>query len=446
MRKNVVLSIAGSDPSGGAGIQADLKSFSYLGLHGATVVTCVTAQNTQKVTHIHKVPVDIIEQQLDRIFEDFTVTCVKTGMLYDAEIVACVTRKLQQEKIRPVVDPVMVATSGDNLAQTDFADTLKKHLLPISCLLTANIPEAEKLTHTKIRSIEDMRTACTTLEHLGPDMVLIKGGHLQSHNATDVFFDGTTTYEYSLPMIHNTKAHGSGCTLSALITGLLAMNKQPADAVRHAKWITWNMINQGYHPGKGSDVLNHHLQPMHTQPPVTNEEITVWITLKKALDDLLLLISVDLIPEVGINFVYALPHAQHHHEVCGLSGRIIKRNTTPWCCGEVCFGGSKHVAAVVLAASAYDPSVRSALNIKYSPQFIDTCRTHGFTVGCFDRKEEPADASSTMEWGTRLVVQQLGQVPDIIYDKGAVGKEPMIRILGKDPSDVLLKLQKIITK
>ncbi len=444
MNKKIVLTIAGSDPSGGAGIQADMKSFSYLGLHGASVLTCVTAQNTEKVTHIHKIPIDVLEHQLDRIFEDFIVTAVKTGMLYDAEVVACVTRKLSQEKIRPVVDPVMVATSGDMLAHADFADALTTHLLPISCLLTANIPEAQKLARTTITSLEDMQAACKKLRQLGPDAVLIKGGHLTATNAIDVFYDGTTISTLSLPMITQRKAHGSGCTLSALITGFLACGKQPLEAIRTAKWVTWQMIHEGYRIGKGSDVLNHMIPAMYAQPPVTNEQVEVWISLKKAIDEVLSFLPPFFIPEVGMNFVYALPTATTVSDVCGLNGRIIKHQQHPLCAGELCFGGSKHVASVVLAALSCDQSVRSALNVKYTKKIVDRCSQCGFTVGCFDRKKEPKSTASTMEWGTHHVFHELGFIPDIIYDQGGVGKEPMIRILGKNPSDVVKKMLKII--
>jgi hydroxymethylpyrimidine kinase / phosphomethylpyrimidine kinase / thiamine-phosphate diphosphorylase len=443
MEKKVVLSIAGSDPSGGAGIQADLKSFSFLGLHGTTVITCVTAQNTQKVSHIQKIPVDIIEQQLDRIFEDFTVSAVKTGMLYDAEIVACVARKLASYKMKPVVDPVMVATSGDALSKQDFIQALKKHLLLKTQVLTANIPEACELAQTHITSLDDVRKTCITLSQLGPSNVLIKGGHLESTEAVDIFYDGTTTYEYSLPMIKHKKAHGSGCTLSALITGFLALGELPVDAIQKAKWVTWQMILDGYTPGKGSDVLNHLIPWTKDSPPLNQEQITVWLDLKKSIENLLTFLPRSMIPEVGMNFVYALPHASKHSDVCAINGRIIKQQEKPVCCGGLMFGASKHVASIVLAALSCNPELRSAANIRYSLDNIDRCKQADFKVAFFDRNDEPKTAMSTMEWGTLTAIKQLGCTPDMIYDTGGIGKEPMIRILGINPAEVVRKIQKI---
>ena len=153
MKKKIALSIAGSDPSSGAGIQADLKSFSFLGLHGTTVVTCITSQNTRRVKKIHKLPVEIIENQIDVLFEDFNIDAVKTGMLYDEEIIKCVVKKISEYKLTPVVDPVMIATSGDLLSQNTFVNSFKKYLLPKTFMLTANIPEACELTVPTVNTV-----------------------------------------------------------------------------------------------------------------------------------------------------------------------------------------------------------------------------------------------------------------------------------------------------
>jgi len=234
-KKEIVLSIAGSDPSGGAGVQADLKSFSFLGLHGVTVVTCVTAQNTQRVHKIYKLPVELIEQQLDVLYEDMHPDAVKTGMLYDHEIVQCVSRKISRYTIKPVVDPVMVATSGDALSDNTFVHAMKKDLLPKAYVLTANIPEACALLGTTITSLDEMKQACKGLHEMGPHYVLVKGGHLDTEDASDFLFDGRTVTVFSLPRIPAKTVHGSGCTLSALITGYLAQGERPGEAVRKAR-------------------------------------------------------------------------------------------------------------------------------------------------------------------------------------------------------------------
>ena len=443
MEKKVVLSIAGSDPSGGAGIQADLKSFSFLGLHGLTAVTCITSQNTMHVEKIHRLPVEIIESQIDVLFEDFTISAVKTGMLFDEEIIRLVYKKIDEYHLSPVVDPVMVATSGDALSQNTFAASFKKYLMSKTFLLTANIPEASVLTDVMIESIDDVKKTCKKLYDFGPKYVLVKGGHLDTTDAVDVFYDGKKIHCFSLPRVPKKKAHGSGCSLSAIITGLLALGETPVDAVKKAKHIIWSMINDGYSPGKGSDVLNHSCQ-MIVPVNLPNDHVAIWVELKDAVEKLISFLPPDLVPEVGMNFAYALKNAETLEEVCAVDGRILKTKEKVKTCGGINFGVSRHVASIVLAAMSFDKNIRSVVNIRYSKENLDLCKRAGLQIGYFDRKNEPRATTSTMEWGTKQAIKDIGFVPDIIYDEGGVGKEPMIRLLGKNPKDVLLKLERLL--
>ncbi|MCK5261421.1 MAG: bifunctional hydroxymethylpyrimidine kinase/phosphomethylpyrimidine kinase, partial [Thermoplasmatales archaeon] len=383
MKKKIALSIAGSDPSSGAGIQADLKSFSFLGLHGTTVVTCITSQNTRRVKKIHKLPVEIIENQIDVLFEDFNIDAVKTGMLYDEEIIKCVVKKISEYKLTPVVDPVMIATSGDLLSQNTFVNSFKKYLLPKTFMLTANIPEACELTGLRINSIKDFKKNCQKLLSSGPKYVLIKGGHLDTKNAIDVLYDSKNFYEFSLPRIPNKKAHGSGCTLSAIITGLLALGETPVEAVRKAKYIIWDMINQGYIPGKGSDILNHSCEMIMPSTFPNNKYFDVWFELKNAIQKLVSILPPTFVPEVGMNFAYAVKNAQKLQEICAVNGRIFKTKDKTMICGDIDFGSSKHVASVVLAAMSVDKNVRSAANICYSKNIVELCKKVGFSIGSF---------------------------------------------------------------
>ncbi len=445
MEKKVALSIAGSDSSGGAGIQADLKSFSYLGIHGVTALTCVTAQNTQQVRSIYKVPPDIIEHQIESLFDDCSIAAVKTGMLYDEEIVKVVAKKLTDYHMKPVVDPVMVATSGDSLVHHTFVSSLKQYLLPLSLMVTANIPEACVLANMEIKKLKDVQLACKKIIELGPEYVLVKGGHLPDDLVTDLLYDGKQFHTFNLPRIPQKKPHGSGCTLSALITGFLALGESPVDAVEKSKYIVWSMIQQGYSPGKGSDVLNH--SSTIQIPPLlrSNEKFLVWLELKTVIETMVSFLPLGYIPEVGMNFAYALPNANTRDEVCAVDGRITKHKERLSLCGTIDFGVSRHVASIVLAAMSFDTTIRSAVNIRYSQKTVELCKNIGFAVGTFDRKDEPSTAPSTMEWGTKYAITTLGRVPDIIYDTGSVGKEPMIRVLGKNPEDVLFKIQKLVS-
>jgi hydroxymethylpyrimidine/phosphomethylpyrimidine kinase len=442
------MTIAGSDPSGGAGVQADLKTFTNLGLHGITVITCVTAQNTQKVKTIHKLPAELIEKQIDTLFEDMKPTAVKTGMLFDEDIVKSVTKKIKQYKMRVIVDPVMTATSKDSLSSKNLTKAIKKELLPNAYILTPNTDEARILTDIKIENINNAQSACKKLYEKGPKYILIKGGHLKGKTISDVFYDGKKFSTFSLPRIPNKKAHGSGCTLSALITGYTALGDKPVDAVKKSKHVLWNMIKHGYKPGKGSDVLNFDYQIItNPMPPFTNNECyDVWISLEKAIDKLLNFLPNDFIPEVGMNFGYALPNAKKYGDVCAINGRIIKTKNKPVKCGLIEFGSSKHIASIIFEAMKSNKNIRCAINLKYSIGIIDQFKKLDFKIGSFDRKNEPNNVKSTMEWGTNRVIRKIGFVPDVIYDTGSVGKEPMIRVLGKNPDDVLKKVYRLIKK
>jgi hydroxymethylpyrimidine/phosphomethylpyrimidine kinase len=440
-KKKIAMSIAGSDPSSGAGIQADLKAFTALGVHGTTIITCITAQNTQQVKTIYKLPVELIEKQIDVLYEDMQPDAVKTGMLYDEEIVKCVAKKIKQYKMKTVVDPVMVATSKDVLSGENFVNAIKKEIIPIAFMVTPNIQEVNVLTGKKIETINDVKKACSELHRMGAKYVLIKGGHLESRNAEDVLFDGEGFTVFSLPRVPGRLAHGSGCTLSALITGFLALGEKSAEAARKAKYMLWNMINEGYKPGKGSDVLNHFQDTVTDMPSSfpTNEHFNVWLELKTSVDELISFLPKEYIPEVGVNIGYALPDAEKLEDICAINGRIVKTKDNPVRCGCIDFGVSKHVASIILAAMSFDQDIRCAMNLRYSRENIETCKKAGFKVGMFDRMQEPKEEKATMEWGTIQAIQHLASIPDIVYDDGGKGKEPMIRILGKTPKDVVKK-------
>jgi predicted fused transcriptional regulator/phosphomethylpyrimidine kinase len=311
--------------------------------------------------------------------------------------------------------------------------------------VTANIPEAQALTNMKITKLKDIENVSKKISQLGPNYVLIKGGHFPGDMVTDILYDRKKFYTFTLPRIPQKTAHGSGCTLSALITGFLALEESPVTAVKKAKHIVWGMIQEGYYPGKGSDVLNHS-STIQIPPLVrSNEQFLVWLQLKTAINTMISFLPPRYIPEVGMNFAYALPNAKTLNDICAIDGRIIKHKERISLCGTLNFGVSKHVASIILAAMSYDATMRSAVNIRYSQKTVDLCKKIGFTLGPFNRQNEPPNATSTMEWGTKYVIAELGRISDVIYDTGSVGKEPMIRILGKNPEEVLLKIKNLLS-
>ena len=253
-----VLTIAGSDSGGGAGIQADLKAMSANGTFAMSVITSITAQNTRGVTAIHNVPDTIIEAQIDAIFDDFDVEAVKTGMLSTATTTALIGRKMKQYGIKKlIVDPVMVSKSGHELLQPNAIKWLKQDLIPLAFLLTPNIPEAERLTGMTIRTLKEAREAAKALYKLGCQHVLIKGGHLTENPATDLLYDGRFFRMYKGKFIDTKTTHGTGCTYASAITAQLALGKPIADAIEVAKTYTTSAILHGLSIGHGHGPTNH---------------------------------------------------------------------------------------------------------------------------------------------------------------------------------------------
>ncbi len=233
----IVVSIAGSDPSGGAGIQADLKTFSALGAYGGAVMTALTAQNTQGVTGIHNVPADFVALQIDTVFADLRVDAVKIGMISTAEIAHAVAESLRRAGAHDVVlDPVMIAKSGHALLDPSAVAALREELVPLATVITPNLPEAGVLLGGEMpRTLDEMRDAVRALHRLGPAYVYLKGGHLGGEESPDLLYDGRATVELSAKRIETTNTHGTGCTLSSAIAALIPQRTDVPTAVEDAK-------------------------------------------------------------------------------------------------------------------------------------------------------------------------------------------------------------------
>jgi len=233
----IALTIAGSDSSGGAGIQADLKTFSALGVYGASVITALTAQNTQGVTAVHDVPADFVTAQIDAVFSDLAVGAVKIGMLSQAATIEAVAQGLRRYKAKNIVlDPVMVATSGDRLIAADAIEALRELLFPQALVVTPNLPEAAALLdHAPARSEAEMEAQARALLDFGAHHVLIKGGHGQGSESVDLLVDATSVTRFAGMRIATRNTHGSGCTLSSAIAAGLARGQDLKAAVREAK-------------------------------------------------------------------------------------------------------------------------------------------------------------------------------------------------------------------
>jgi hydroxymethylpyrimidine/phosphomethylpyrimidine kinase len=253
-----VLIIAGSDSSAGAGIQADLKTCAALGVYGTTAITALTAQNTLGVTAIHEAPPEFVAAQIDAVVEDIRPDAVKTGMLANAAIIEVVAAKAKEHALPfLVVDPVMVAKSGDRLLREDAVRAMRELLLPLADVFTPNIPEAEDLVGHPVRTDGEVRKAARELQGLGARVVVVKGGHRGGDVAVDVMFDGRNFHEFTSPRIVTTSTHGTGCTLASAIAAFLARQEDIPDAVGHAKEYLTEALRRASPIGHGHGPVNH---------------------------------------------------------------------------------------------------------------------------------------------------------------------------------------------
>lgn len=253
------LTIAGSDSGGGAGIQADLKTFAALGVYGLSALTAITAQNTLGVRAVQELPPELVEAQIDAVLEDIGADAAKTGMLSSTPIIEATARCVRRWRLRLVVDPVMVAKGGDALLQPEAVQTLSSVLFPLAEVVTPNLFEAEILTGQRIETLDDMRAAAQAIHALGPRYVVVKGGH-RAAEPVDVYFDGNHYAELRADRIPTQHTHGTGCTFSAAITAFIARGLPVAEAVEQAKHYITEAIRHAPGLGYGQGPVGHFWQ------------------------------------------------------------------------------------------------------------------------------------------------------------------------------------------
>lgn len=258
MSVRTVLVIAGSDSGAGAGIQADLKTLAALGVYGTTAITAITAQNTQAVTAVHELPPEMVAAQIDAVMADIGADAAKTGMLANAAIIEVVVQKFREHGLeKAVVDPVMVAKSGDRLLQPDAVAAMREKLVPASYVITPNLPEAEVLVGRKLETDEDLRDACRELHRMGARHVVLKGGHRAGPEVVDLLYDGETFLPIAGPRIETTSTHGTGCTFASAIAAGLALGQDVTTAVLRAKEYLTEALRHAYPLGRGHGPVHH---------------------------------------------------------------------------------------------------------------------------------------------------------------------------------------------
>ena len=432
-----VLTIAGSDSGGGAGIQADLKTFAALGVHGMTAITAVTAQNTLGVTSIQEIKPSTVEDQIEAVVNDIGVDAVKIGMLYSTEIVKTVSTTLKKYGLKPVLDPVMVSASGAQLLKPEAVEALKQDLIPLAHVLTPNVFEAEILSGIKVENVDDAIRAAETISEMGAEFTLIKGGHLTpTDKAVDILY-GNGEHHILEAEYHETRnTHGTGCNLSSAIAAFLAKGLPTLEAVKSAKDFVNKAIKNGLEIGKGQGIVNI-MSSLYDEA----EKAAVLENIREAIAIIESEPKIGtLVAECQMNIGMALTNANGAMDVAAVNGRLTRHIEGVRAMGCPMFGVSRHIASTILAVKEYDHRKRAALNLRYADETVNTCRELGLTVSHYDRREEPEKIKrmegKTTAWGAGKAVKRAGCTLDVIYHHGDWGKEPMIVLVGESAVEV----------
>jgi len=437
------LTIAGSDSGGGAGIQADLKTFSALGVHGMSALTSVTAQNTLGVKAVHDIPPEIVRAQIEAVAEDIGVDAAKTGMLHTIKIIEAVAEEIEKYSFPTVVDPVMVAKSGAVLLEPEAIETMKNKLLPLAHVVTPNAPEAEALSGLKISSLDDAVAAAKKISSLGPKAVVVKGGHIQGSKIIDTLYIDGSVKRFEAERVSSDATHGTGCSFSAAIAAELAKNKEVSDAVASAKNLVTDAIRFGLKLGRGHG-------PANPLASLYGEAERCWVI--ENISEAVSILEADpnfyrLTPESQTNLAMALSYVAGAEDVAAIPGRIVRTGDRARASAPPQFGASRHVAATILTARRYNPEIRAAVNIRFSEEILKICEKLKLTVSSYDRTKEPDEVKVTegrsTSWGAEQAIKAAGQVPEIIYHRGDWGKEPMVTILGRTAVKVAETAKKI---
>ena len=428
------LTIAGSDPIGGAGIQADIKAMASLGVHAHTVITAITAQNTVSVESIMPIPCDMISKQLDSVISDADPCSVKTGMLYSSEIADIVAEYLSSLSIPIVSDPVMIAGVGGSLATKELTASIKKNILPICDLLTPNRYEAEAISGIKIKNEDDAMRACELMGKNG-NSVYLKGGHFETDNVVDILYHGAEFKRFEYPRLERA-GHGGGCTLSAYITAYLAKGTDIVNSIILARDMIQRSIASMYPVGKGDKLVNPtvNMKQIYADDGITDG-------MNKAIDGILKIIPGSWVPPAGMSIAYASPGAKESDDIAAVSGKITLSNGRPVRNGDIRYGAAEHIGYMILTAMRYDKDMRAAMDIQYSADLLGLMEEVGMTIVSADRRKHPELRLGEL---TEYAIKETGSVPDVIYDPGTYKRGPLIRLLGKDIADLRQKIEQIV--
>jgi hydroxymethylpyrimidine kinase/phosphomethylpyrimidine kinase len=448
-----VLIVAGSDPGAGAGLQQDLKTATILGAYGLTVVTALTVQNSLGVTAAYPVPSEVVAAQCQALISDFPIHAVKLGMLAtaaNARVVARFLKTLREEgekgpfkdsgTLPVVLDPVLAAGRGEPLLDEDGVAVLTRELLPLTTVLTPNVPEAVHLTGMEIETPSHLEEAARRLKDLGPVWVLAKGGHLPG-DPVDILTDGKNTYHLPGTRLAAPHHHGSGCLLATALAAFLAQGSAVPEAVNRARRLVTTALRHGLPLGQG-------VGPVNPYAALAREKAkyTVLEELKQAASRLVREDISPLIPEVMSHLAYAAPYPEGMEDVAAFPGYVLKTIEGTQIPTPPAFGASPLMAGILLAAMDIQPRLRAAMTLKFFKEFTDIAPLLNLRLAKFDSTQTPPPAR-TREGGLLAVgvAEVLKQqrpwepLPDLVLVSSGAAAEPLLVVLGENPGSVVEK-------
>ena len=444
-----ILTIAGSDPSSGAGIQNDIKVFTNLGHQSFSVITAITSQNTSSFLSIEPVSIKSIKSQIDSILSDFTIDAIKIGVVYNSANIKVIYSKIKNLKIPIILDPILESSTGGTLLQKNAISDYKKYLLPLSFVVTPNVKEAEIFSgRTDIKNKQDLISVAKKISEMGAKNIIITGFEEKDQIIDCVYLHDSKSkakiYFISSKKI-NLLNHGSGCTYSAALVSAITKKMSVYNSIKFAKQYATKSIKMATKIGKGLPMTRGPTRKYSSSYVILPHSSSLKSQLQQAISDLLKIKNMyKLIPECQTNFVYSKIKPTSIKDVLGVQGRIVKSGKQLVVAGNLEFGGSQHVATAVLHVNKKFPQIRSAINIKFEPYIIRKLSKQNMIILSYDRRKEPSakkyKENSTISWGMQHVMSNTKLPPDIIYHKGDFGKEPMILFFGKTPLQIIKKL------
>lgn len=430
-----LLSIGGSDPSSGAGIQSDIKAFSEFNANSLTVITAITSQNTSSFRTVEPVSEKILKEQLEVVLTDFKIDGIKIGMVYNSKIIKSIYNKLKNLKIPIVVDPVIKSTTGGMLINKSDIEDFRKFLIPLATIITPNKFEAEKLSKLKIGIKNNPEKIAIAIQNMGAKNVVITGIESKDNQILDFVQEKNKNYSIIGNKISRIN-HGSGCNYSAALIFALANKNNIKKSVQFAKKITYRSILNSKKIGKGIAITS--IRNKDKVNAELSQAINKFVEIKNIHKS---------IPECQTNFVYSKNQPKSTKEVLGIEGRIVKVGNHVEVVGDLSYGGSKHVATAMIVVNSKFSHINSAINVKYQKSTIVKIRKLKLKVLEYDRNKEPIkikSQGSSMKWGIKEAIKNSTKAPDVVFHKGDLGKEAMIIIFADNPENIIKKILKII--